>query len=110
MGIRNLFSKAGQDEVVDTKILVVSLDPKFAELTTADSDCYSQFYHAPTVLVVDGIEELLEAIGKGYDIVHLFCDVSPDGTITDSRGAKIVGTALSRELLQLRREVVLGSK
>ena len=64
MGIRNLFSRGGQDEVVDTKILIASLDPKFAELTKADSNCYSQFYHTPTVLVVEGIQELLGTISK----------------------------------------------
>jgi hypothetical protein len=38
LGIRNLFSKGGQDEVVDAKILVASLDPKFLELTKVDSN------------------------------------------------------------------------
>ena len=94
MGIRNLFSKGGQDEVVDAKILIASLDPKFLELMKVDSSCYSQFYHAPTVLVFEGIQELVGTIEKGYDIAHLFCDVSPDGTITDNRGAKVVGTTL----------------
>ena len=94
LGIRDLFSKSGQDKVVDAKILVASLDPKFLELTKVDSNCYSQFYHTPTVVVCEGIQELLGKIGKGYDIVHLFCDVSPDGTITDNHGAKIVGTTL----------------
>ena len=94
LGIRNLFSKGGQDEVVDAKILVASLDPKFLELTKVDSNCYSQFYHTPTVRVFDGIQELLGTICNGYDIVHLFCDVSPEGTITDNHGAKIVGTSL----------------
>ena len=94
MAIRNLFSKPGDDEVVGAKILVASLDPKFAELAKADSNCYSQFYHTPTVLVFESIQELLGTIDKGYDIVHLFCDVSLDGTISDGRGGKILGTAV----------------
>jgi hypothetical protein len=94
LGIRNLFSKGGQDEVVDAKILIASLDPKFLELMKVDSSCYSQFYHAPTVLVFEGIQELVGTIEKGYDIVHLFCDVSSDGTITDNHGAKVVGTTV----------------
>jgi hypothetical protein len=94
LAIRNLFSKRGDDEVVGAKILVASLDPKFAELAKADSNCYSQFYHTPTVLVFESIQELLGTIDKGYDIVHLFCDVSLDGTISDGRGGKILGTAV----------------
>jgi len=94
LGIRNLFSKGGQDEVVDAKILIASLDPKFLELMKVDSSCYSQFYHTPTVLVFEGIQELVGTIEKGYDIVHLFCDVSPDGTITDNHRARVVGTTL----------------
>ena len=94
LAIRDLFSKRGEHEVVGTKILLASLDPKFAELAKADSNCYSQFYHAPTVLVLESIPELLGTIDKGYDIVHLFCDVSPEGTISDGRGGKIVGTTV----------------
>jgi hypothetical protein len=93
LAIRNLFSKRDKDEVVGAKILVASLDPKFAELAKADSDRYSQFYRTPTVLVFESIQELLGTIDRGYDIVHLFCDVSPDGTISDGRGGKILGTA-----------------
>jgi hypothetical protein len=94
LGIRSLFRKGDSDEVAGAKILVASLDPKFAELTKVDSNCYSQFYDTPIVLFFEGIQELLETIGKGYDVVHLFCDALPDGNITDSRGAKIAGTSL----------------
>lgn len=94
MPIRNLFSKRGQDEVVGAKILVTSLDPKFAELAKVDSNCYSQFYHTPTVLILKSIQELLATIEKRYDIVHLFCDVSTEGTIADGRGGKIAGTTV----------------
>lgn len=62
MPIRDLFSKRGKDEVVGAKVLVASLDPKFAELAKADSNCYSQFYHAPMVLVFESIQELLGTI------------------------------------------------
>jgi hypothetical protein len=36
----------------------------------------------------------LEIIGRGYDIVHLFCDVSQEGNIVDVHGNKTAGTTL----------------
>ncbi len=94
MSFRDLFRKRVQDEVVGTKILVASLDPKFVELVKADSHCYSQFYPTPTEAVFETIQELLQTVGGGYDIVHLFCDVSPSGKILDGCGNEITGTAL----------------
>ena len=88
MGIRNLFAKRTENVVTGTKVLVAFLDPKFAELARADCRCYSQFYPA-----TNNAEELLEAI-KGYDVVHLFSDVTKDGNITDSRGREITATRL----------------
>ncbi len=94
MGIRDLFRKRVQDEVVGTRILVASLDHKFAELVKADSHCYSQYYSTPTEAVFEDIQGLLETISKGFDIVHLLCDVSPNGSISDGRGNETTGTAL----------------
>jgi hypothetical protein len=94
VGIKDLFKKRAQDEVVGAKILVAILDSKFAELAKADSVCYSQFYPIPAETVFENIPELLGAIGKGYDIVHLFCDVTSDGNITDSRGNETAGAVL----------------
>jgi hypothetical protein len=36
----------------------------------------------------------LKIIVNGYDIVHLFCDVSQEGNIVDVNGNKTAGTAL----------------
>jgi len=92
MGIRDLFKKRAQDEVLGTKILVASLNGKFAEWARADAGCYSRFYSAPAEGTFEQVEELLKAIGKGYDVVHLFCDVTSDGAITDTRGQQIPAT------------------
>jgi hypothetical protein len=86
LGIRDLFKKRAEERVLGTKVLVASLNPKFAELAEADGRCYSQFYRSPTKTTFESTQELLGAIGKGYDIVHLFCDVSQEGIIADARG------------------------
>ena len=88
MGIRDLFKKRAQDEIFGTKVLVAALDRKFAELVSADNRCYSQFYPNPAESLFEDAAGLLKAIGAGYDVVHLFCDVAQDGSITDSRGHK----------------------
>jgi len=94
LGIKDLFRKHSHEEVVSSKVLVCSLDPKFAELLDADRNSYGRFYPNSTAASFAGIQELLAAIGKGYDIVHLFCDASPEGIITDKSGAAITGTNL----------------
>jgi hypothetical protein len=95
LGIKSLFSKQTREEnVVGTKILVASLDPRFAELQKIDSTSYSRFYRTPTIAVFAGAQELLETIGMGYDIVHLFCDVSENGTIIGSNGTTSTGASL----------------
>ena len=94
MGIRELFRKRRQEEVVGTKILVASLDPKFAEVANADCRCYSQFYPTPTESVFENAQELFAAIGKRYDVVHLFCDVTSQGNITDVQGRETAATSL----------------
>jgi hypothetical protein len=87
--IRDFFGKRAQEQVLGTKVLLASLNPKFAELLEADCRCYAEFYRAPTVAIGENAQELLRAIGQGYDIVHLFCDVSSNGVIRDGRGNEI---------------------
>ena len=93
MGIKDFFKKR-RDEVVGTKVVVASLDPRFAELAKADHGYYSQFYSAPDEIVFENAQQLLTGIDKRYDIVHLFCDVSPEGNIIDSHGNRAAGAAL----------------
>jgi hypothetical protein len=94
LGIRDFFRKRAQDEVVGTRILIASLDPKFVGLMKSDCHCYSQFYATPTETVFESSQELFKAIRQGYDIVHLFCDVSSDGSIMDGRGNVTAATGL----------------
>ena len=96
MGIKELFRKPGrnEDEVVGSKVLVCSLDPKFAELLDADRNSYGRFYPTATAATFTSIKELSAAIGKGYDVIHLFCDASPEGIIAGGSGATITGTSL----------------
>ena len=81
-------------EVHGTKALVCGLHPKFDELIKADSSVYSQFYPSTTVTPSTGIRELLGTI-RGFDIVHLFADVSPTGIMADTKGNELVGTGLT---------------
>jgi hypothetical protein len=92
--IGDLFRKRSQEEVLATKTLVASLDPKFAELAKTDCRCYSQFYATPADIFFENTEELLKSIGSGFDIVHLFCDVSPEGNIIDGHGSSTAATTL----------------
>jgi len=94
--IRDFFKKRAQDEVLGTKVLVAALDRKFAELVSADRRCYSQFYPNPAESIFEDAAGLLKAIGDGHDVVHLFCDVTQDGSIIDSRGHKTPGTLLTQ--------------
>lgn len=94
MGIRDLFRKHSKEEIVGTRVLVASLDPKFNELMKADSRSYSQFYAPPAEMAFTNAQDLLRAIVQGYDIVHLFCDVSPNGNINDGRGNEVASTGL----------------
>lgn len=55
---------------------------------------YSQFYPTPTESVFERAQELFAAIGKRYDVVHLFCDVTSDGNIIDVQGRETAATTL----------------
>ena len=76
------------------KVLVCSLDAKFAELLAADARIFEQFYPFTTVEVARSIPELLAMIQSGYDIVHLFGEVSEAGMMHDTVGHSISGTSL----------------
>jgi len=63
-GIRDLFSNAPKMSRPRTKILVASLDPKFAELVKATAAASSQFYPTPAETLFENTQELLEAIPR----------------------------------------------
>jgi hypothetical protein len=93
LGILDLLKKR-KDEVVGTRVLVALLTPKFAELATADYRSYSQFYPATTQSIFESPEKFLEEIEKGYDVVHLFCDVMLGGNIAVGEGREMSATRL----------------
>src|ERR1017187_399944 len=93
MGILDLFRK-DKDEVHGAKVLVCALDNRFDDLLKGDSEVYGRYYRATTAAVLPSIQALLGRLEEKYDIVHLLCDVTPNGTITDANGEEITGTEL----------------
>jgi hypothetical protein len=93
MGFLDLFRR-NRDEVKGAKILVCSLDNRFDDLLKEDSETYLQYYPSTTTIVLPSIQALLGHLEQKYDIVHLICDVTENGTVTDTSGHEITGTAL----------------
>ena len=75
-------------------MLVATLGPKFSALVVNDKNSYAKFYPRTAEASFNRIDTLLETIAEGYDIVHLFCDVSQDGSVMDPEGGMMAGTAL----------------
>jgi hypothetical protein len=94
MGILNLFRKDTKDEVHGPKVLVCALDNRFDDLRKGDSGVYGRYYQATATAVVPSIQALLGRLEQKYDIVHLLCDVSSNGTIKGAKGEEITGTEL----------------
>jgi hypothetical protein len=95
MGLFDAFRK---DEVTGTKVLVgqlgSGLGTKFDEHLASDLRVYKRFYPAASGATFTSVAELRGAVGHGYDILHLFCNVGDGGVITDSSGDRIAGTEL----------------
>jgi len=94
VGLWDLLGERQTDDVAGTKVLLGTLGREFAQLLRDDSSSYSRFYPAVTATDFSTIKQLSQAIEKRYDIVHLFCDVSPSGMVLDGRGNTISGTSL----------------
>lgn len=94
MRILDLFTSRPQRIVNKTKVLVCSLGHDFPELFEADRSVYSRHYRSVDSVLFPSISDLLGSLEKGYDIVHLFCDLSPGGILADSKGTTISGTEL----------------
>jgi len=91
MGILDLFRK---DEVFGAKVLVCALGTGFDDLLKSDSQAYAQYYRETTTAVLPTIQALLGRLEQKYDVVHLLCKVTANGTITDESGGEITGTEL----------------
>jgi hypothetical protein len=95
LGIRDLFkSRSKDDDTRATRVLVAALDQKFAELVSIDGRCYCAVYPDAKQKSFENVEGLLKAIGDGYEVIHLFCDVTADGEITGGQGRELSATDL----------------
>ena len=91
MEILDLFRR---DEVVGSRVLVCAIDPRFEDLVTVDSEVYRRFYPSTVTTLFSGVAELTHAVGAGYDIIHILCDVPEDGMVKSSDGVRVSGTEL----------------
>lgn len=95
MRLKDLFTRKPQlPEIHNTRVLVCSAGTGFDELLNADASSYSRFYPSTTVKACSSIKELVAAIRQGYDIVHLFSNVSPGGIIMNAEGDPLSGASL----------------
>lgn len=83
-----------------TKVLVAGLDPKFSDLAQTDATSYGKFYSNTAEGLFSCIGELRKTIRRGYDIVHLFSDVLPNGSIMDTTGETVLGSDLIKSCSQ----------
>jgi hypothetical protein len=88
MGILDIFRK---DEIVGTRVLTCAFDSRFEDLMRKDSEAYRRSYPTTTATTFSAPGELLEAVRQDYDVIHLLCDVSPNGEIA---GSDVSGTEL----------------
>ena len=99
MKITRLFGDVRRDTTRSSKVLVCSLGSRYQQSVKDDSNVYARHYRNVDLKTLSGIEDLLAAVGKGYDIVHMFCDLAPEGIVTDQGE-----TLLGRELVRKCRE------
>jgi hypothetical protein len=88
------FLRHSQETVKGVRVLVCSIDPQAQELFEADYAVYLSHYRTVESRLVSNVAELLDALSKGYDIVHLFCGLSGGGQLADPDGNTLVGTEL----------------
>jgi len=92
MGLLDAFRK---DEVVGAKVLVCALGEKFEDLRKNDERIYKRFYPSTTTSVnAATLTEFRQGLGMRCDVLHLFCDVDAQGSITDRSGARMTGAEL----------------
>jgi hypothetical protein len=89
-----LFDALRKEEITSTKVLVCQLGPAFDEQLKSDLRVYRRFYPATSSDTFASVAELRQALTHKYDILHLFSDVSQDGSISDPSGARLTGAEL----------------
>jgi hypothetical protein len=91
MGLFDAFRK---EEITATKVLVCQLGSDFDEPLKSDLRVYKRFYPDTVSSTCTSLADLRSALTQNYDVLHLFCDVTPDGAIADPSGARIAGADL----------------
>lgn len=74
--------------------MVCGLGAEFAKFVTADSPIYKRFYSSTVATLFADADELIKALSRQYDIIHLFGNVSSTGLITGTNVNGIAGTEL----------------
>lgn len=97
MKFKNLFRASPSAAASGAKVLVCSLDPSLHEQANEDSATYSRYYRHVDSACLSSVQDLLEAIAKGYDIVHVLSGLSSGGFLRDASGANLLGTDLITE-------------
>ena len=95
MGIFDAFRK---EEVIGTRVLVGQLGSgqgtRFDEELKSDLRVYKRFYPAASSAVFTTVAEVRGAVTHNCEVLHLFCEVAPNGVISDASGDRISGTEL----------------
>jgi hypothetical protein len=88
------FSKRQRENSTGSKVLVCSLHARFREAMDADKQAYSRYYKSVDSALYSRIDELLGALGSGYEIVHLFTPLAAGGFLSDNGTATLLGSEL----------------
>lgn len=92
-----LSSTPGQQASTGSKVLVCSLDPRLRDALRTDSLVYSRHYQSVDAALFPSINDLIRALTKGYDIVHLFCPLALGGLLADESGETLLGSELIKK-------------
>jgi hypothetical protein len=90
MGFIDLFRRQPKAPL-NPKVLVCSVGPSFEYLIQKDEGAYRRFSSNVTIKNLTDVTELLSEISAGYDMVHLYANVTADGCIDTS---SVTGTEL----------------
>jgi hypothetical protein len=88
------FKRTKKPDIRRTRVVVCSLDASFDELLAEDGNVYSRFYPNTIITRCHSISEFQAIVDRGCDIVHLLCDVSPLGVVTDASRNSLTGRSL----------------
>lgn len=94
MGLIGWLQKRAQEEVTGTRVLICGLGQKFATLVKSDAIVWNRFYPSVTANIASELKDVYACIENRYDVVHLLCDTSTAGVITDQTGFSSTGTQL----------------